>query len=90
MQGQFRKIVPESYEKSIIIWHKYEKKNGPGSSFALLSGPFFSDAASDFYGNFMPGFEVEDQMLVIVNHNVANDRIPERIIKFQFQEIEFI
>ena len=35
-------MVPESYEKSIIIWHKYEKKNGPGSSLALLAGPFFS------------------------------------------------
>ena len=35
----------------------------------------------------MPGFEVEDQMLVIVNHNVANDRIPACIVKFQSQLI---
>ena len=38
----------------------------------------------------MPGFEVEDQMLVIVNHDVADHGMPERIIEFQFQRIEFM
>ena len=84
-------MVPELHGKSIINRQKKNKKKMVSTADSpLLSGPFFPDATSDFYRDFMPGFEVEDQMLVIVNHNVANDRIPERIIKFQFQEIEFI
>lgn len=75
-------MIPEWNEKSIINRQKRIEKNGPDSSFALLSGPFFNDATSNFYRDFMPGFEEEDQMLVIVNCNVEDHCVPENIIKF--------
>ena len=60
------------------------------ADFALLSGPFFSDATSNLNSDFVPCFEVENQMLILVNHNVANNSVPERVVKFQIQLIQFI
>lgn len=38
----------------------------------------------------MSGFEVEYQMLVIKNHNMADHCVPERVVKIRIQQIQFI
>ena len=38
----------------------------------------------------MSGVKVEYQTLIMVNHNMADHRVPERVIKIQIQQIQFI
>ena len=59
-----------------------KKKMAPAAVLHCCRDHFFPDATSDFYRDFMPGFEVEYQMLVIVNRDVADYCVPENIIEF--------